>query len=141
MGLAAYVAMTPVFVDASFWIALRDRKDPMHSEAVRIGQAVAQSRRRLVTTVLVFAEIHAYFSRFLKLREQVTRDFWSGGIGQIEHPDHADYEAAFSLLQAAKDKSYSFCDAVSFAVMRRLELQDALSFDGHFHQIGEFTIL
>ena len=32
-------------------------------------------------------------------------------------------------------------DAVSFAVMERLDLQEAIAFDDHFRQYGAFTIL
>jgi predicted nucleic acid-binding protein len=30
---------------------------------------------------------------------------------------------------------------VSFAVMERLDLQEAIAFDDHFRQYGQFTIL
>jgi predicted nucleic acid-binding protein len=141
MGAFAAAAMKAVFVDASFWIALRDCRDPKHREARNIGARVAAGRRPLVSTHLVFAEIHAYFSRFTILRQQVIRDFWSGGVAGLESAVQSDYQEALSLLGAAGDKDYSFCDAVSFAVMRRLGLSDVVSFDGHFRQIGEFNVL
>jgi uncharacterized protein len=132
--------MKPIFVDASFWIALRDLRDPLHSTARAIGGRVGKTRR-LVTTVLVFAEIHAYFARIDAIKRQLKQDFWAGGAALVEHAGPSDYAAAFSLLEQMRDKSYSFCDAVSFVVMRRLGLREALSFDDHFRQIGEFEIL
>lgn len=133
--------MKPIFVDASFWIALRDRHDPLHLRATQTARAIAGGRRALVTTHLVFAEIHAYFSRFKNLREQLINDFWSGNVVRLESVQPADNAEALALLRQHDDKSYSFCDAVSFVLMRRLGLQQALSFDGHFQQIGEFEIL
>jgi len=43
---------------------------------------------------------------------------------------------AWQLFQRYRDKRYSFTDCVSFAVMKRLKLKTALTFDKHFTQAG-----
>jgi predicted nucleic acid-binding protein len=45
-----------------------------------------------------------------------------------------------ALLRARLDKGYSLCDAISFALMRGLGVQTALTTDKHFVQEG-FTQL
>ena len=40
-----------------------------------------------------------------------------------------------------QDKEFNYCDAVSFAVMERLDIQEAIAFDEHFRQYGQLTIL
>jgi len=45
------------------------------------------------------------------------------------------------LLRAHEDKSYSFCDALSFVVMERLRVKEAVAFDRHFRGYGGFMIL
>ena len=49
--------------------------------------------------------------------------------------------AALSLLQERLDKTYSLCDAVSFVLMRRRNLSDALTTDRHFEQEGFIRLL
>ena len=51
-----------------------------------------------------------------------------------------DHDRALQLLRARPDKTYSLCDAVSFELMRRQAISDALTTDHHFEQEG-FTRL
>jgi predicted nucleic acid-binding protein len=46
------------------------------------------------------------------------------------------HDEAMRLLQSQHDKSYSLCDAVSFALMHQRNLIEALTTDGHFDQAG-----
>ena len=48
---------------------------------------------------------------------------------------------AHQLLKKRLDKSYSLCDAVSFVLMRRLGIQEALTTDHHFEQEGFLRLL
>ncbi len=51
----------------------------------------------------------------------------------VSEPLHRE---ALALLHARLDKTYSLCDAVSFVVMRRHGLTEALTTDRHFEQEG-----
>lgn len=133
--------MTLTFIDASFWIALRARTAPEHPTAVAIGRRLAAERTFLACTDLVFAEVHAYFSRMRLLREQVINDFWNSRIVRFQEVNYQDKTAAIDLLRQQKDKMYSFCDAISFIVMRRFKIRRAASFDIHFRQFGEFEVI
>ena len=48
---------------------------------------------------------------------------------------------ACSLVRAHEDKMYSLCDAASFVVMERLGIREAIAFDRHFREYGQFVIL
>jgi uncharacterized protein len=49
----------------------------------------------------------------------------------------AELEAeAWDWLRAHDERSYSFVDATSFALMRKLRIREALAFDGHFAAAG-----
>ena len=50
--------------------------------------------------------------------------------------DQRLHRQAVALLLARLDKTYSLCDAVSFILMRRYGLTDALTTDRHFDQEG-----
>jgi uncharacterized protein len=60
---------------------------------------------------------------------------------RVERIRKADEASAFALLGSHDDKGYSFCDALSFVVMERLHIKEAIAFDRHFRQYGRFVIL
>jgi predicted nucleic acid-binding protein len=95
-----------------------------------------------VTTDLVFAEIHAYFLPVADgCANKFWQEFWDSGLFQFRDTTYADKEEAVRLLRANQDKTYSFCDAVSFVVIKRLHLRRAASYDEHFRQFGGFAVL
>jgi predicted nucleic acid-binding protein len=51
----------------------------------------------------------------------------------VSEPLHRE---AMLLLHRRRDKAYSLCDAVSFVLMRRSGIADALTTDQHFEQEG-----
>ncbi len=130
-----------VLLDASFWIALRDTREPCHTRAREATKQLLVSRIQFAFTSLTLAEAHAYFSRSPLIRIQVLDDAQRNPVLHWEPVFPADETEAIRLLRQHQDKSYSFCDAVSFVVMRRLGLRRAASFDDHFRQFGEFDVI
>ena len=59
---------------------------------------------------------------------------------RLEHPDAAEEARAWRLFIDRPDKSYTLTDCLSFVIMRRLGVNEALAFDTHFSQEG-FTLL
>jgi predicted nucleic acid-binding protein len=130
-----------VWLDASFWIALRDPREPWHSQARQAAAKLMASRTRFVFTSFILAETHAYFSRSPALRTQILDDAEENPALQWESVWRDDESAALALLRQQRDKEYSLCDAISFAVMKRLGISRAATFDSHFRQFGEFEIV
>jgi uncharacterized protein len=131
----------PVFLDSSFWIAYRDGDQEHHREAGQILMALFRQRTQFITTLPVICEIHAPFSRRRKIRKLILEDFWNNPVLRTEDVSRDDETSALELLRANEDKTYSLCDALSFVIMRRLNLRRAVSFDRHFRQFGEFEII
>lgn len=52
-----------------------------------------------------------------------------------------DEEKALALIREHEDKLYSVCDALSFVVMERLRIHEAIAFDQDFRSYGKFTLL
>ena len=52
----------------------------------------------------------------------------------------SDEERAREIIYQYDDKDFSMTDAISFAVMERLRIARAFTFDRHFAQYG-FTVL
>jgi predicted nucleic acid-binding protein len=130
-----------VMLDASFWIALRDPREPWHQRAREAAEKLLGNRTRFVFTSFVLAETYAYFSRSPAMRAQILDDAQQNPALHWEPVWRSDETAAVTLLRKHRDKQYSLCDAISFVVMRRLGISRAATFDGHFRQIGEFEIV
>src|SRR3954466_9573779 len=97
----------PVFIDASFWIAYRDSREQMHQRATALLHELFRNRASFVTTLPVFCEIHARFSRLPKYRQAVIADFWKNPIARVEMLTHDDAKSANDLLGQHADKSFS----------------------------------
>lgn len=127
------------FVDTSFWIALRYRRDRHHEDAVAVWRGYSGP---LLTTNHVVGETwtflrrrlhHNLAVRFLDSVEQSARL-------AVVHVDELEEAEAWRWLRRHDERTYSFVDATSFAVMRRRRMQEALAFDGDFAAAG-FTEL
>jgi predicted nucleic acid-binding protein len=129
--------MDTIFVDTSAWYALANKKDINHSQA----QQLLTESRRLVTTNFIIDEtitltrIRAGYRQALSVGEQL----WSGQLTSIVWVTRDDEQAAWNLFKQYNDKTFSFTDCTSFAVMVRLGLTYAFTFDADFTQTGQFT--
>jgi uncharacterized protein len=132
---------TAVFLDASFWVVYRNDEELRHPLARRVIADLFRQKAPIVTTLPVICEVHAYFTRNPLIRRMLLRDFYENPVVTLEEVLHEDQQAALELLRVNDDKTYSLCDALSFVVMRRLNIRRAVSFDKHFRQIGEFEII
>jgi hypothetical protein len=79
-----------------------------------------------------------------RLNRKIALDYIQGtftGSILVERVTKEDENKALKLLIDYRDKDYSFCDAISFVIMERLKVFEAISFDDHFRQYGKFIIL
>lgn len=127
-----------VFVDASAYVALARQNDENHRAAQAIIAALRQQRAHLYTTCFAVAEAHALLLRYLGIAPALRylQGLDASKVTTILHADPADIEAAKALLYRYDDKDFSLADAIAFAVMARLGLKQAFTFDRHFEQYG-----
>ena len=95
-----------------------------------------------VGTNFVLAESHALI--LVRLGRTRALDFLRAtitGSTNVIRAAEEDERRAREIIEQYQDKDFSYCDAMSFAVMERLDLQEAIAFDDHFRQYGAFTIL
>ncbi len=130
-----------VFLDSSFWIAFRDVRQTHHAQARATVTALFREKACFVSTAFVFAETHATFARSRAVREKIIADFWENPLLHLAEVTDADHRKAIALLRQHADKSYPFCDAISFVVMQRLGVRRVAAFDDHFNQFGGFEVL
>ena len=70
-----------------------------------------------------------------RIRRQAAERFWDAlrnGVAVIEPVIAADLEAAWQIGTAFREQDFSIVDRTSFAVMRRLGIERAASFDDDF---------
>lgn len=123
------------FVDTSFFVALRFRRDERHP----VARAVWESDPGpLLTTELVLGETWAFLAR--KAGHPRALEFLDAATRlpslTVRHVDEDVTAEAWRWLRRHDERSYSFVDATSFALMRRLRIREALAFDGDFSAAG-----
>lgn len=130
-----------VFVDSSAIYATVGRRDPNHSRARILDQALRQSDVELITTNFIVAEAHALIlgrmNRTIAL--ETLRRIDQGGLSVIRIEEE-DELAARLIVERYTDKNFSLVDAMSFVVMDALGLRTAFAFDVNFRQYGFATL-
>ena len=124
-----------IFVDSSFWLGQAMRRDGRHGEAVKLARV--HSTSVLVTSNLVVGETWTFLRRRAgHLVAMAWHDRATVVARRIERVEEALEAEAWAWLRVHDERPYSFVDATSFAVMRRLGIREALAFDGDFAAAG-----
>jgi predicted nucleic acid-binding protein len=126
--------MARVFVDTSAVYALLDRSDSRHEAAKDALQQLRLARTEPLLTNVVLAECHAL--SLARLGHEVARRWLLGNVWPVERVTREDEARATTIIGQYTDKSFSYTDATSFAVMERLGIRRAFAFDPHFRQYG-----
>lgn len=129
------------FVDSSAFLALLNRRDQWHREAVGIQQRLVPEAWRLVTTNFVVAEAHGLILG--RLGYEAARRFLATvpeSTVTVVRVTPGDERRAREIIFRHHNKDFSLVDALSFAVMERLRIPVAFTFDRHFLQYG-FSVL
>ena len=119
-------------------------EDRSHERARELFAEADAQRWRLVTTNAVVMETHALLvarlrdgrRHGLEFLDRLTRTQC-----HVERVRASDEKRAIELIRRHADKDYSLCDALSFVVMERLKLKEAVAFDRHFREYGRFVVL
>lgn len=127
-----------LFVDTSAWLALNNKNDQYHDEAVSKITKVRQQKIQLVTSEYVFDESVTIIRYRISHRAAVAFGdaLISSNVASIEDITNEERLKAWVLFKKYRDKDLSFTDCTSFALMVKLKLQKAFSFDNHFKQVG-----
>jgi uncharacterized protein len=128
-----------MLLDTSGLLNLADAREPFHADAVEF-YGVADYR---LTHSYVLAEF-VTVAHARGVPRPAALAFHAGLIAaksvQVVWVDEPLHGAGVALLAARTDKGYSLCDAVSFVLMRKFAVHEALTTDHHFTQEG-FTRL
>jgi predicted nucleic acid-binding protein len=132
--------MTPVFADASYYVALLSPRGQRHQDAVRIS---GELRRPVVVTEFVLIEVSNALAAVESRNRAVA--LWT----HLENDPTVTIVPASTELIAEglglyaqrPDKEWSLTDCISFVVMQERGLTEAMTADHHFEQAGFQALL
>src|SRR5437763_17165080 len=127
-----------VFLDTSYYIALLNKQDQWHRTAVRAFKADDQlfTSSFIVNETISLMQARGHFSAAVEF----LRNIRSNDSLQILQIDPATQAEAWDVFAKWGASGANAVDCASFAVMRRLGIRKALTFDQHFKAAG-FTTL
>ena len=126
--------MKRIFVDTGAWYAVVDKKDPDHKQAELYFR---NNKIPLLTTNFIFDETITLLRSRLgwSTAKEFGQNLKSSSFVSIICIKDEDEERAWQIFLKYKDQDYSFTDCTSFAVMERLKIDTAFSFDSHFESM------
>lgn len=123
--------MRRIFVDTGAWYALVDKKDPDHYIA---KEFYANNTMPFITTNFIFDEVITLLTSRLgwkvasKFGDAIRKSSFSDLIAVAAD----DEDKAWEIFLKYKDAGFSYTDCTSFAIMERLKIDMAFTFDLHF---------
>lgn len=120
-----------ILIDSSVWFAVANIRESRNATAKSLLDDLANEDRivsdHIVTEtwLLLNSRIHRY----------AAEQFWRQirlGAARMEMVTPADLDAAWAIGEAFPDQDFSIVDRTSFALMERLRITRAASFDDHF---------
>jgi predicted nucleic acid-binding protein len=127
-----------IFVDASAFYALLNKKDDLHEEALSISKSLAETNEVLVTSNYTLAEAYTVIRSKLgfKTAESFIAEIRKNGI-QVTWIDEEVHNRGLEIfLENKEPRDLSFFDCVDLALMESLGIEKAFSFDRHFKSLG-----
>jgi predicted nucleic acid-binding protein len=125
-----------VFVDTSGFYAVLDADDPFHTVARTGFERAEREEWQLVTTNYVVHETWALVQH--RLVWNAVEDFLDVMLPlcRVGFVDEALHSQAAQSCRQSRRRKLSLTDCISFEVMRRLQLTEAIAQDQHFSENG-----
>ena len=129
------------FVDSGAWIALYNRRDQHHADAIGTFRVLEQKRSRFLTTDYVLDETktrlrydvnHLAAVAFLDYVQEAQEL----GIVTVATVDRESFQESEDLFRQYSSEKLSFTDCTSFVVCQKYGVAAACAFDRHFPIMG-----
>jgi predicted nucleic acid-binding protein len=126
-----------IFIDTSFFFAVFSARDRRHAEAM---ECLAGYNGKGSPTELFLTTNHVIFETLALIRKKTHHaltvaagdELLSGQMVRIHQASLDEERSAFEYLRKHHDQKYSPIDCLSFVVMEKLGIAEALTFDGDF---------
>ncbi len=130
--------MNRIFVDTSAFIAVFDKDDDLHSEALRLFDEIKNKKIQMVVTDYILSESITTAMARAGHRIAVTVGEFILGSHVVDFIwlDKPLKLKAWEFFKKYSDKQYSFIDCTSFVVMKEMKVNHFFAFDDHFVKAG-----
>ncbi len=125
-----------ILIDTSAFLALLEMNDIYHERATKKWITLLDEGQECVTNNYVVLESIAITQKRLglqavqELSENILEHVHIGWIDEVQHVQ------ALENLLSINRRQLSFVDCTAFQTMRRLGIETAFTFDGHFREEG-----
>ncbi|MEK9165705.1 MAG: type II toxin-antitoxin system VapC family toxin [Patescibacteria group bacterium] len=133
-----------IFIDANFWIALFNKKDACHKQALHLFNALQQSGfNKLFINNLVLAEVLTILSQrtgkvlALQFYDSLLLSF----LIEIVYITESIERRAMEYFRQISTKNISFTDCSIFATSDMHQIKNIISFDKHLKCVKDFNII
>lgn len=130
-----------IFVDTSYVLALFNTSDEFHKQAKELKELTSRPNK-VVTTEAILLEIGNALSK-QNLRQSCSafiKGFYETENVEVVPITTPLIKEGLEFFDKRKDKDWGLTDCISFVVMKRYGIKDALAADDHFVQ-AEFKAL
>ncbi len=135
--------MRRVFADTGYWVALLNPRDELHQKAQDLSKSMADIY--IFTSEMVLAEVLNDFSKRGELFRQAAIDLietlYSHPNVTVVKQSSSQFQDGVLLYKQRPDKQWSITDCVSFQIMAKYGITEALAYDKHFEQAGFIALL
>jgi predicted nucleic acid-binding protein len=124
-----------IFLDTGFVFALISTKDEHHERVLEVFRKLKTNSpaNRLLTTNHVVAETITLVRRIGHAEAiRIGDRLYSERLARIYWATPDDEREAFIWFKRYQDQTYSFVDCLSFVVMEKLAIHEALALDSDF---------
>jgi uncharacterized protein len=135
--------MMELLADTSYWMALVNPRDELHSKARSVSREFSSAR--VITSEMILTELLNGFSEggpWLRGGAARAVEALRGNPSVRIVPQTTEqFRNAVKLYEQLKDKSWSLTDCASFQIMKEHGIRAALTHDVHFAQAGFEALL
>ena len=131
-----------IYIDTSGFIALASRKDGNHAAAKEFLKSSIDEGHRFVTGKSVLIEYVDGLTKRATKGEAIRQLdlILSSRFLLVEDVRDEDWSLGLDYFRRYHDKAIDLTDSLSFAIMERLGIDSAFTFDGDFEVHGFVTV-
>lgn len=130
-----------LFADTAYFVALLHKKDNLHDKATQVSQDHAVGNR-LVTTDFVLTELLNLLAKPCRTAaERLVKQLLSDPNTDVVPATRSLFEQVLNTYAQYQDKEWGLVDCASYVVMRQKDINEVLTNDEHFVQMGFRALL